>query len=102
MRFATESHHDRAYQWAERRKLETHPKTGAAQWVETREIVEEFQPARPSNLYASTPGASKLRTPLFSHLTDDQLLGYAVPAEWLAEVRASDEDTLLLLADHLP
>ena len=24
-------HHDNAYQWAERRKLETHPKTGAAQ-----------------------------------------------------------------------
>jgi len=24
-------HHDDAYKWAERRKLETHPKTGAAQ-----------------------------------------------------------------------
>lgn len=29
-------HHDKAYQWAERR-LETHPSTGAAQWVEIRE-----------------------------------------------------------------
>ena len=27
-------HHDKAYDWAERRKLETHPKTGAAQLVE--------------------------------------------------------------------
>ena len=27
------AHHDNAYQWAERRKLETHPKTGAAQLV---------------------------------------------------------------------
>ncbi len=27
-------HHDKAYQWAERRRLETHPATGAAQWVE--------------------------------------------------------------------
>src|SRR5437762_12232283 len=27
-------HHDRAYDWAERRKLQTHPKTGAAQLVE--------------------------------------------------------------------
>ena len=27
-------HHDKAYHWAERRKLETHPKTGAAQLVE--------------------------------------------------------------------
>src|ERR1700688_2101528 len=29
-------HHDNAYQWAERRKLETHPKTGAAQFVKVR------------------------------------------------------------------
>src|SRR6476619_7769076 len=34
-------HHDKAYDWAERRKLETHPKTGAAQWVEIRERIEE-------------------------------------------------------------
>src|SRR5690242_16072471 len=32
-------HHDAAYQWAERRKLETHPRTGAAQLVEVRETV---------------------------------------------------------------
>src|ERR1700688_171542 len=35
-------HHDDAYEWAERRKLETHPKTGAAQFVEIRERVEEI------------------------------------------------------------
>src|SRR5476651_644894 len=35
-------HHDKAYKWAERRKLETHPKTGAAQFVEIRERVEEI------------------------------------------------------------
>ncbi len=35
-----------AYDWAERRKLETHPKTGAAQLVEIRETVQEiFVPA---------------------------------------------------------
>src|SRR3954453_15564910 len=34
-------HHDAAYQWAERRKLETHPKTGAAQLVEVRQTVRE-------------------------------------------------------------
>jgi mRNA-degrading endonuclease RelE of RelBE toxin-antitoxin system len=36
-------HHDKAYRWAERRKLETHPKTGAAQFVEVRERVEEIK-----------------------------------------------------------
>src|ERR1700752_3484998 len=35
-------HHDKAYAWAERRKLETHPKTGAAQMVEIRETVREI------------------------------------------------------------
>src|SRR5205823_2316418 len=35
-------HHDKAYDWAERRKLETHPKTGAAQLVEIRETVKEI------------------------------------------------------------
>src|SRR5258706_12795469 len=35
-------HHDKAYQWAERRKLEVHPKTGAAQLVEIREKVQEI------------------------------------------------------------
>ena len=34
-------HHDKAYDWAERRKLETHPPTGAAQLVEIRETVKE-------------------------------------------------------------
>src|SRR6266550_1048099 len=34
-------HHDAAYAWAERRRVETHPKTGAAQLVEIRERVQE-------------------------------------------------------------
>lgn len=36
------AHHDPAYDWAERRKLETHPTTGAAQLVEIRETVKEI------------------------------------------------------------
>ena len=35
-------HHDRAYAWAERRKLETHPTTGAAQMIELRESIREI------------------------------------------------------------
>src|SRR6185503_16238365 len=37
------NHHDEAYRWAEKRKLETHPKTGAAQLVEIRETVREIE-----------------------------------------------------------
>lgn len=93
-------HHDKAYSWAERRKLETHPKTGAAQMVEIRETVQEI--LIPSYVAAkhtkSTPGKSLL----FANFTDDELLGYGVPAEWLNDVRAANEDTLLVLADRLP
>ena len=35
-------HHDDAYRWAERRKIEQHPKTGAAQIVLLRERIEEL------------------------------------------------------------
>ena len=33
-------HHDKAYAWAERRKLTTHPTTGADQLVEIRELKD--------------------------------------------------------------
>src|SRR6202022_4725381 len=35
-------HHDNAYAWAERRRIEAHPATGAVQIVEVRERVEEI------------------------------------------------------------
>lgn len=91
-------HHDPAYDWAERRKLETHPKTGAAQLVEVRETVQEI--VRPVYVQAELPLPST--KPLFANISDDELLGYGVPAEWLADVRAATEDTLLELSDHLP
>ncbi|MGX2040268.1 3'-5' exonuclease [Methylocaldum sp. MU1018] len=91
-------HHDKAYQWAERRKLETHPKTGAAQLVEIRERVEEV--VVPKYIEAERPAPAKPL--LFAHLSDDELLAYGVPPEWLADVRRADEDTILELADHLP
>ena len=36
-------HHDRAYRWAERRRIEAHPKTGAAQLVEIREVERLYE-----------------------------------------------------------
>ena len=39
---------------------------------------------------------------MFDHVSDDELLEYGVPTEWLADVRAADEDSILTLADHLP
>lgn len=90
-------HHDPAYAWAERRKLEVHPKTGAAQFVEIRERVEEVVVP----VYVPPKGHDK--PALFARVTDEQLLGFGVPPEWLGDIRAlTDEDALLALTDHLP
>ena len=97
-------HHDKAYRWAERRKLEAHPTTGAAQWVEIRERVEEQRVVQPP--VAAEPVAqwkvAAQKPSLFASVPDADLLSYGVPPEWLADVRVADEDGLLKLADHLP
>jgi mRNA-degrading endonuclease RelE of RelBE toxin-antitoxin system len=97
------AHHDKAYDWAERRKLETHPKTGAAQLVEIRETVEEI--VVPVYVQPETTSPRKVPTetkPIFADRSDDELLGYGVPSEWLQDVKTATEDTLLVVADHLP
>ncbi len=91
-------HHDKAYEWAERRKLQTHPKTGAAQLIEIRETVQEV--VVPVYVQSELPLAPKPR--LFADVSDDQLLSYGVPPEWLTDVHQANEDSLLPLADHLP
>ncbi|WP_374962924.1 3'-5' exonuclease [Spongiibacter tropicus] len=91
-------HHDNAYKWAERRKLETHPKTGAAQIVELRESVREIEVP----VYVEVEQEAPPKPALFANVEDDELLSYGVPREWLADVRSATEDSLLELADHLP
>jgi hypothetical protein len=83
-------HHDRAYAWAERRKLEAHPATGAAQIVELRESVREVVvPA-----YVQAAATPKAATKPLVGMSDDALLGYGVPTEWLKDVREADKDRL--------
>ncbi|HDZ20156.1 hypothetical protein LCGC14_0017120 [marine sediment metagenome] len=91
-------HHDDAYRWAERRKLEAHPRTGAAQLVTVRETVKDIIVPR----YTEVEQPAPPKPLLFANVSDDDLLAYGVPAEWLDDVRQVDEDTLLELADHLP
>jgi len=91
-------HHDEAYAWAERRKLERHPKTGAAQLVEIRETVRKIE--IPTYLHTEVPGPAP--GALLGHVSDENLLSYGVPEEWLDDVRVATEDTLLELTDHLP
>ena len=89
-------HHDTAYAWAERRRIERHPTTGAAQLVELPERVEHI--AVPAAV-ATVPTPKPL---LFAGIPDDTLLGYGVPPEWLGAVRRADEDTLFDIAERLP
>jgi hypothetical protein len=96
------AHHDAAYAWAERRKLETHPTTGAAQLVELQETVREIEIARYVEPKESPKPASKPASPLFAHIDGQQLLSYGVPREWLERVRGATEETVLELATHLP
>ena len=91
-------HHDDAYGWAERRRIERHPQTGAAQLVEVRERVEEPPAAQPM----IHPVAAPQKPPLFAAIPDATLLAYGVPPDWLPDVRRATEDTLFDLAAHLP
>jgi mRNA-degrading endonuclease RelE of RelBE toxin-antitoxin system len=92
-------HHDNAYQWAECRKLETHPQTGAAQLVEIRETVKEI--IIPQYTEVQKPSAP-VKPLLFANYSEEELLKYGVPPEWIDDVRKANEDTILELADHLP
>ncbi len=91
-------HHEKAYRWAERRKLEIHPKTGAAQLVEIRETVQEI--TVPKYIQPERPAPAK--PALFDGVAEEVLLGYGVPVDWLDDVRKANEDNLLELTDHLP
>jgi mRNA-degrading endonuclease RelE of RelBE toxin-antitoxin system len=91
-------HHDAAYAWAERRKIERHPQTGAAQLVEVRETVREI--VIPKYVEAAPPAdVPKL---LFTDVPEWMFLSHGVPPEWIGDVRAATEETLFEIAEHLP
>jgi mRNA-degrading endonuclease RelE of RelBE toxin-antitoxin system len=91
-------HHDAAYPWAERRKIERHPQTGAAQLVEVRETVREI--VIPKYVEAAPHVAAAKR--ICADVPDWVLLSHGVPVEWMDDVRAATEETLFDVAEHLP
>jgi hypothetical protein len=108
-------HHDDAYRWAERRRIEVHPKTGAIQIVEVRERIEEITPQRPyqhDDILEEVPHSQpSLRQPAtsdlppsqpFLELSQDNLLSIGVPQDWISDIRIATEDQFLDLATHLP
>lgn len=98
-------HHDKAYAWAERRRIETHPRTGAVQIVELHARIEQTgpllvqpradEPASPVQQVATAPA-------IFAGLTEDALLNVGTPADWIADIRTWSEDRFFHMSEHLP
>jgi len=84
-------HHDDAYRWAETRRIESHPKTGAIQIVEARETVEDI--VIPNYVQEDTPMPQ-----LFAEELDDTLLSWGIPTDWLDTVRQVTEDAIVQAA----
>ena len=88
------AHHDKAYDWAERRKLKPHPTTGAAQFVEVVEKVEE--------IVRTVVTEIEEEPPIFDKYESDYLLALGVPEEWLAPLRYVGETAFFRVVDQLP
>lgn len=97
-------HHDAAYKWAERRKIERHPTTGAMQLVEVRERIEEIEIFKTKEVEAPVVAATvaKPSVSLFDNLRKYELMAFGVPEEWVDDVRKATEDTLFDVITHLP
>ncbi|MGY3420329.1 mRNA-degrading endonuclease RelE of RelBE toxin-antitoxin system [Bradyrhizobium sp. F1.13.4] len=96
-------HHDDAYKWAERRKIERHPTTGAMQLVEIRERIQEVEIVRPKEAAEPKVAPTPLPKPkLFDNLRKFELMAFGVPEEWVNDVRAATEDSLFDTIKHLP
>ncbi len=88
-------HHDKAYRWAERRKLETHPKTGAAQFVEVRERFEDVVVPRYVEHDVPQSSAPTPKPAPFAKITDAELLSYGVPPDWLGAVKEARRNSAI-------
>lgn len=97
--FCWVGHHDEAYRWAENRRFEVHPVTGAAQIVELVEVVREEIRVVERTVARRAPE----KPPLFAGEDDAYLLSLGVPEDFVALAKAvRSEDDLLALCERLP
>lgn len=95
-------HHDKAYSWGERRRLDRHPKTGAIQLVEVRERVEEIPIYKHVEVEDQPTPVRQTSKPALEGHDEEELLGYGVPQDWIEDVLSADENQLLEIAQRLP
>ncbi|MEQ1514895.1 MAG: 3'-5' exonuclease [Usitatibacteraceae bacterium] len=103
-------HHDDAYAWASRRRIEAHPRTGAIQIVEVHERIEgigplfappQLVPAQSEPVAAPDPVTAPAPA-IFANLSEDDLLSVGTPADWIADIRTWTEDRFFHMSDRLP
>jgi superfamily I DNA/RNA helicase/mRNA-degrading endonuclease RelE of RelBE toxin-antitoxin system len=87
-------HHDPAYRWAEKRRLDIHPDTGAAQFVVIDERVEE--------VVRRVIREVEEERPVFGKYEPDYLQALGVPVELLDALRHIGASRLAELIDLLP
>ena len=89
------AHHDDAYRWAGRVKVDRHPATGGLQIVHTEEVYREV-------VLKHAPPITE-DEPLFAHHEDGYLLSLGIPREALPTARGlRTEEALLGLCGSLP
>ena len=86
-------HHDKAYEWAAKRKIEQHPQNGKPRLIVLEEVIREI----------IVHQVKTVAKPLFEHVSDEDLIRYGVPAEYVSQIKKiQDEDTLFKITEVLP
>ncbi len=87
-------HHDDAYDWAENRKLDVHPDTGAPLFVEVEERIEE--------VVRTVVREESVKPPLFAEFDPGYLRRLGVPPQWLDALKYVTEDNIDQLDERIP
>jgi len=91
--------HDEAYRWAKDRRVAVNPVTGALQVFAVENLVEPVL----EEVRSSVPAKKASATPLYSALSDDDLLRIGTPEELIEQIRSiRSEQELDALQPYLP
>ena len=92
--FCHVAHHDPAYDWAERHRLQSHATTGALQFVDVSVRTEE--------IVHTVHTAEVVEPPLFEHVDDSYLLALGVPPRLVPWVQHVGQNAFLEHLERLP
>lgn len=93
------AHHDDAYVWAERRRIDVHPRTGSVQIVEVRERFEDKALSAPDLFLHAEAQDDR---PALGGLKPDELMDIGVPQDWVDDLLTAGEGKFLALCNHIP